>query len=181
MIVAAALRADIVAQVLQCITVAIDRASLDVVSVQSPDVWFLDTCLHLNVYGMKREEWTHILEETQSVVASAASIHGYWTDDVDTLWLQMGRAPWKSTRIDRFSGSRVWSTVNNDSLNSADRLQLVKISRRLGDPPQEVTATHPDGLIPEWQTMAHFLRMSLRLGPIDNLTVMELLVSRRVN
>lgn len=86
----------------------------------------------------------------------------------------MGLDPWKSTRLDRFAGSRVFSAANNESLCSADRLQTVRLSPMAEVPPAGPNTLHE---IVSYQHMAHFLGASLRIGPCGTLTVMELLMN----
>lgn len=130
---------------------------------------------------MNESEWETIAEQLQQLPVSSNLIYGYWADE-ERLYLEMGRDPWKSTRRDRFSGSRVWNTANNDALDSADRMQLIEVMPQFDGDAMDVDVNEADeGLTCERQTMAHFLRASLRLGPVDVLTVTNLLASNRMN
>ncbi|THW85869.1 hypothetical protein D6D17_09146 [Aureobasidium pullulans] len=51
-----------------------------------------------------------------------------WVQD-DSLHAKVSPNPWKSTRVDRYSGSRVHDMGNNQAISSIDRPQKIKIVR----------------------------------------------------
>ena len=89
----------------------------------------------------------------------------------------MGLAVWNSTRLDRFAGSRILSMANNDPIDSDKRMQTIKISESNTTNALELMDINH---VQEYQTMVHFLRVSLRLGHSDATKIVSLLVDQGV-
>ena len=145
------------------------------IDIRSSDKWLVGTILELGVVtGLK---WADLVEGFSEIASLSPLIHGFWTDD-SAIWLHMGLNVWKSTRLDRFAGSRVLSMANNEAMNSIKRMQTVKLVLIDDDYPALSSDTSID--LNGYQTMVHYLRASLRLGAADTSRVVRLLAEQGV-
>lgn len=64
------------------------------------------------------------------VAQSSTSILSSWiSEDENALHAKVSPSPWKSTRVDGYSGSRVHDTEDNQAISSSDRPQKIKMSK----------------------------------------------------
>jgi hypothetical protein len=147
------------------------------IAFDAPAQWLVGTVLELGVIAPP-ETWMRILGELDEVLKTSSIMHGYWLDD-HALWIQMGLHVWQSTRLDRYSGSRILSVSNSIPMCSFDRLQTLRLVRvnQAGTWNRDFTVLeHSDA-----QTMVHFLRTSLRLRVVDITRITQLLAGAGVS
>ncbi len=163
----------------------ITRLFEDVLGTQvmlvSPKVWLVGTNLELTA-SLPEDDWQTIIHSLEYLAETSHMVHGVWTSGADLL-LFMGLDVWQSTRLDRLSGSRVFSMTNNSPLDSHDRMQRIKISRSTSATfLQHDLASYnlPEGALREYQAMVHFLRSSRRINTGHLTALIMLLVEKRV-
>ncbi|KAI1397617.1 hypothetical protein F4819DRAFT_75204 [Hypoxylon fuscum] len=83
----------------------------------------------------------------------------------------MGQQVWESTRLDRLSGSRIWTTANTPTLSTLSGLQLVKLGRD-SCPPVSPCLTN-------FQDVALLLSSVFRISPRDTYETISWLHNQR--
>lgn len=156
--------------------------ALDDIRIDEPPQWLAGTVLELSV---ATGDWQEVVDILGDLSKQSPLVHGFWKDQ-GAIWLHMGLDVWQSTRLDRFSGSRILTAANNDPINSTKRMQtlkLVQIDSHVKRKKSTLTpaATLSSVQLTVYQTMAHFLRASLRLGARDISKVVRLLAKYEVD
>lgn len=115
-----------------------------------------------------------------------------WSQD-DSLHAKVSPDPWKSTRVDRYSGSRIHDMGSNQAISSIDRLQKLKIVQCDNELDVSIESTgvvdtamnhtcssifDTEARFEEYQTMSLHLMASLRLSSTDVSTVLHLLAEQ---
>lgn len=83
------------------------------VKLEAPHEALLNTEIVVEVDISRKVRWSDILSAFAPAAALSNMIHGHWTSG-DELHVVMGLDVWRSTRLDRFTGSRIVSLANND-------------------------------------------------------------------
>ncbi|KAH0341787.1 hypothetical protein KCU81_g6010, partial [Aureobasidium melanogenum] len=91
--------------------------------------------------------------------------------DGTSLHAKVALDAWKSTRVDRYTGSRIHDMGNNQEIFSFNRPQTIKITpgKHHGCP----NVLLEDQQFQEYQTMSLHLMTSLRLSPQDNSAILH--------
>ena len=154
------------------------------ITFDCPNQWLLSTVLDLRV--KTDMPWYELIEGIEEVVNHCPLVHDVWINN--HVWLHMGLDIWQSTRLDRFGGSRVLSMANNDALDSPKRVQTIRLTsateRHITRPRSTRKESSKIGLLEftsisslkAYQTMAHFLKASLRLSSSDISRVIRILM-----
>lgn len=143
--------------------------------LRRPARWIVGTVLSLQAEAAFA--WDDLVERLRETTTRSSLIYGFWQGN-NAVYLHMGLGVWKSTRLDRFAGSRIRSVANNAPVVSDQRMQMIRIS---SSPPtnfNEIVASPQ--VMKEYQLMAHVLRVSLRLGPSDTGRVLGFLADHGV-
>ena len=136
------------------------------IGIHVQDSWVLGTLLHLYV---DKSEQDDMIDCFIDVIARSSCSHAFWVDE-DTIWVRAGLDAYRSTRLDRYAGSRVYTMTNSAPIDSVNRLQLIKIEFH-DSPGDNCSGMYLANI--DQQRMAVFLTTSLRLSPQDASVVVD--------
>ena len=138
------------------------------INIHVQDVWILGTTLHLYVDESDQDDLTDCFID---VIARSSYSHAFWIDE-NSIWVRAGLDAYRSTRLDRYAGSRVYTMTNSAPIDSFNRLQLIEIE--FNHPPANAcSGMHVTNT--DQQRMAVFLTTALRLSPRDASVVLGFL------